>query len=255
MLTSVTVFGISIATVLGLIGGLLGLSGYVKLIPAYATGKAKTSFYTWLLLGTLCIAAFVQPLLNGVTIAGLITPGILMVCGITVMIIAFIKETKENLVPKGFDIFSIVLIVVCGTMAFAGTPILRALGFNPNPELVQQISLTVFSTSSVFPTIMMIRGIFNGNREVPSAIALMTARTVISIFALNIWNFFTLYGPILNVLSNCLVIGFALYFNNKRDKEAQALQANSFESTVENKVETNIAVELATEAENELATN
>ncbi|MDR1773767.1 MAG: hypothetical protein LBR30_02705 [Clostridioides sp.] len=192
-----------------------GIASYVRLIVALIKNQASTNAFSWIIFTALTACGFLMTFTQGVGVIGLITPFLLFVSCAVVMVLAFVKSDKEKRKAGSFDIICLVLAGGLFVIGLFGSKIFTTI----DPKLVSNICMSVFVTTAIVPTYMRIVGIIKGNTEIPSSMFMLLIRNLLMVVALDVFNFFTLYGPFINCLSALSIMLFAMHYNKKRGVE------------------------------------
>ncbi|MDR1774116.1 MAG: hypothetical protein LBR30_04535 [Clostridioides sp.] len=210
---------------MALLGVSFGLGSYIRLIRGLLKNEAQTNFYSWIVLTILCVVAFAMPLMNGVNWIGVLTPFSFMVCAIIVTILSYIKSPKEKRVAKPFDKACLILAAVLFIIGLFGPKIATSVGIQvADPKFFKNVCMAIFTSTAFVPCYMRIKGIVEGNHEIPSSQFMLLIRNMFRVGALNVFNFFTLYGPVVNVLVASFIMFAAMYYNNKRKNEESTVK-------------------------------
>jgi hypothetical protein len=208
---------------MAILGIAFGLGSYLRLIQGLVKNEAQTNFYSWIVLTILCVVSFVMPLMNGVNWIGVLTPFVFMICAGIITVLSYIKSPKDRLVAKPFDKLCLILAAVLFVIGLFGPKIAASVGIQvSDPKFFKNVCMAIFTSTAFIPCYMRIKGIVEGNHEIPSSLFMLIIRNLFRVFALNVFTFFTLYGPMVNILVALFIMLAAMYYNNKRKDEEAA---------------------------------
>lgn len=196
----------------GLLATVFSFMTFAFFIPKLLTGKAKTSAYAWTFSLITAVSQLILLNISNENMFGLLRPAALCICMSLVVSVSFLRETNK---PSRLDYICGIVVLSGIFFALFGKVLLNIIHIHVSGMLAEDVSLIILTSLSILPHIATISGIKKGNHEVPQIIGIDILASLMGIFALNIWNGFTLYGPLLMIILDIRSISYAVYYNAK----------------------------------------
>ncbi|MCM0583235.1 hypothetical protein H9L19_02240 [Weissella diestrammenae] len=205
----------------GILATILSFLTFAFFVPNLITGAAKTSAYAWTFSLVTAASQLILMAMSHENFAGLLRPLALCFCISIVVFVAYRKETNS---PTRLDYICGTIVLIGMLFAFFGQLLLKRIGIQTSALFAADISLSLLTALAILPNIATILGIKKGNHEIPQIIAIDAVASLMGLFALNIWNVFTVFGPLLIIILDLRTILYAIYYNAQREKNTLAFK-------------------------------